>query len=191
MRYHTLLETMLRQVKGSGIQIVTSLAVFKTRGMRRDHVLSSRVGRNAAGEALAREYEGPSCCTFSTGWGRFRKDGGGSGVRVLVIESSLGQRGGRFGTHANDAHCQLVISGIEENVFFIYEPFAVEWKRMRNMIPQTVGKDLSRAARSLSFKLVCGSEAADGTCRARCAEFLARLAKDAKEAVSGAVVLRK
>lgn len=117
------------------------------------------------GAALAAEYTSAACCTFQAAWEAFRKDRGGSNVRVLVFEGIIGQTGGRSGAHAGAAHCQLVLSGVEVNVLHVFEPFAVEWLRVKDMIPQSVGNLLADKAKTLTIKLVCGVTADDSTRR--------------------------
>jgi hypothetical protein len=149
------------------------------------------VGDDKAGAALSAEYRSDACCTYDGGWDAFRKDRGGSKVRVLVFEGIIGQTGGRSGAHAGAAHCQLVLSGVEVNVLHVFEPFAVEWLRLKDMIPQSVGILLAENAKTRIIKLVRGGTVNDGTCREKCADFVAALAFNAKEAVSGAAVLKK
>ena len=166
------------------VEVVQSIAAFVSQGQRDEYVASAQ-----AGTALAAEYEGAACCTFSSGWEAFRKQRGGSGIRALVFEGIIGQGGGRSGAHAGAAHCQLVVSGIEDHVLHVFEPFAVDWTRLRDMIPQSVGRLLSDKASSLTIKLVCGVAGDDGTCRTKCANFVAALVTDAKGAVKDAVKL--
>ena len=59
------------------------------------------------------------------------------------------------------------------------------------MIPRSVGKLLAKNTKTLKVKLVLGGTVNDGTCREKCADFVAALAFNAKEAVSGAAVLKK
>ena len=112
-------------------------------------------------------------------------------MRVLIFEGIIGQTGGRSGAHAGAAHCQLVLSGVEVNVLHVFEPFAVEWLRVKDMIPQSVGNLLADKAKTLTIKLVCGVTADDSTRRTKCAAFVAALAFNAKEAVMDAVDLKK
>ena len=62
---------------------------------------------------------------------------------------------------------------------------------MKDVIPQSVGNLLADKAKTRIIKLVRGVTADDGTCRTKCAAFVAALASDVKEAVRGAAVLQK
>jgi len=171
------------------INVVPCVAVFTTDAHRKECATSARVNCDRAGTALAAEYESEACCTFSGGWRLFRERSEDSGVRVLVTEGVTGKSGGRFGAQAETAHCQLLLSGVEEGVLFVYEPFAESWDSVNDMRPKAVGALLRNKARSLTIKLVRGATADDGSCRERCLAFVTALAHDANAAVSDAVEL--
>jgi hypothetical protein len=185
------LSLVIQAAGASDVEVVQSIAAFVNQSQRDEYVASAGAGDDEAGAALAAEYTSAACCTFQAAWEAFRKDRGGSKVRVLVFEGIIGQTGGRSGAHAGAAHCLLVVSGVEVNVLHVFEPFAVEWLRVKDMIPQSVGNLLADKAKTLTVKLVRGVTADDGTCRAKCAAFVAALALNAKEAVSGAVDLKR
>ena len=185
------LSHVIQAAGSSDIEVVQSIAAFVNQSQRDEYVASARAGDGKVGAALAAEYTSAACCTFQAAWGAFRKDRGGSKVRVLIFEGIIGNTGGRSGAHAGAAHCQLVVSGVEDNVFHVFEPFKVDWARMRDMIPQSVGILLAENAKTRIIKLVRGGTVNDGTCREKCADFVAALAFNAKEAVSGAVDLKK
>ena len=181
---------------GSGVEIAPSFAAFAKHGQRREYVASARAGSgaadgaaggNAAGCALAVEYESVARCTFARGWEAFRKRRVGDGVRVLVFEGVVGGSGGCCGAHAGAAHCQLVVSGVVDGTSFIYEPFALDWARLCNVVPSSVGAFPAEHTKTLAVKLVRGDAADDGKCRARCLAIVAALASGAKEAARDAV----
>ena len=185
------LSQVTQKAGASDVEVVQSIAAFVNQSQRDAFVASARAGDGEAGAALSAEYRSAACCTFQGGWEAFRKDRGGSKVRVLIFEGITGNTGGRSGTHAGAAHCQLVVSGVEDNVFHVFESFKVDWARMRDMIPQSVGILLAENAKTRIIKLVRGGTVNDGTCREKCADFVAALAFNAKEAVMGAAVLKK
>ena len=182
------LSQVTQKAGASDVEVVQSIAAFVNQSQRDAFVASARAGDGEAGAALSAEYQSAACCTFQGGWEVFREDRGGSNVRVLIFE---GTTGGRSGAHAGGKHCQLVVSGVEDNVLHVFEPFKVDWTRMGDMIPQSVGNLLAKNAKTRIIKLVRGGTVNDGTCREKCADFVAALAFNAKEAVSGAAVLKK
>ena len=114
------LSHVTKKAGASDVEVVQSIAAFVNKIQRYEFVASARAGDGEAGAALAAEYQSTACCTYQGGWKDFREDRGGSKVRVLIFEGVIGQTGGRSGAHAGAAHCQLVVSGVENNVLHVF-----------------------------------------------------------------------